>query len=154
MQLATLGMLFLKDLDKFSFNFFWAGAPMFLPVFVGVFLIYAAFIFLFPSIGSLAILSRQGATPSNSLRSCFYMPCSTNPISEMDQAGTLFIGLVLFVVGEIVVPVRARFKKVAAERRNLEPQVAQRFSREGRATTGVVSRHEDDSADYAYLNAA
>lgn len=123
-------LLFLVCLGRFSY--IWVFAPV---VFLGCVLgfpIYAAFMFLFPSLGPLTIYFGQSPTSSDSLRSCFYMPCSRNSISEMDQAGTLFVGLVLFVVGEVVVPVYARYKKRAVERRDFELQVVQRFAGEER----------------------
>ncbi|KAK5655542.1 hypothetical protein OQA88_5473 [Cercophora sp. LCS_1] len=65
---------------------------------------------------------------------CFYMPCSPQSISDMDQSGTLFIGLVLFVGIEVVVPVYRKFKKMRTDNKIFMDTV------DGRITAGVMAR--------------
>ncbi|KAH6714815.1 hypothetical protein BKA61DRAFT_603261, partial [Leptodontidium sp. MPI-SDFR-AT-0119] len=126
-------------------HFLWVFGPVIFFLFLIGFPIYTAFMFAFACLGALMEVFHKGPTPSISLQSCFYMPCSRNSISELDQAGALFVGLVLFVAGEVVLPVYARFKRAHAEERDLELQVLQRFSVGGRAIAGSVSRQGDDS---------
>ena len=38
-------------------------------------------------------------------RSCFFMPCAPQSISDSDQAGPLFVGLILFVGGDVILPI-------------------------------------------------
>ncbi|KAH6677739.1 hypothetical protein B0J14DRAFT_585047 [Halenospora varia] len=71
--------------------------------------------------------------------SCFFMPCAPQSISETDQAGTLFVGLALFVGVEILPPLYATFKKRYVEGRQFEQSVDRSI------TNGAMRRLVDGS---------
>jgi len=65
---------------------------------------------------------------------CFFMPCAPQSLSDTDQAGALFVGLVLFVGLEIVAPSYAMLKRRYTDDESFRRTVDQRIS------AGVMGR--------------
>lgn len=79
---------------------------------------------LFPGgyflIASVVYVYNAYLTASNHSESCFFMPCAPQKISEMDQSGALFIGLVLFWKEDLFRPLYEKYRRDILERREIE----------------------------------
>jgi len=77
-------------------------------------------------------------------QSCFFMPCAPQSMSEWDQAGALFVGLLLCVGGEGLLPLYLRSRKKRQETQTLEHELLElRLRAVRRANTVTLEAGED-----------
>ena len=105
--------------------FFIVYSPLSLPMTMGSLIIMIAVFAVQYSTGYI-----WGAYITGSINrdnSCFYMPCSSQSIGELDQAFALFIGLLLFLGIEIGLPAYERLNKEREKRRYFETEMEMRL---------------------------
>ena len=121
--------------------------PVYVVAFLGIFPAFALFSLGFSCMNYVANAYAPWTKASPS-QSCFFMPCSPQPLSDSDQAYALLAGLVLFFGAEIAPGVLKKFREKRKSKRLFEQEVQRRIGVEmaRRTNSGLAQQDPTPSA--------